>query len=108
MSKGVDQYSYDGEDFLSFDSQYKQWVAPMTEAGPTKRKWDGIQQLNDYTEGYLHNECLQWLNTFLKYRKEANTKAGECETVPLSCNDITEYQSPLWILGTDGHTDIRE
>ncbi|XP_056439353.1 class I histocompatibility antigen, F10 alpha chain-like, partial [Gadus chalcogrammus] len=72
---GIDQYSYDGDDFLSFDSHHKQWVAPMFEAIPTKRKWDGIQQLNDYTDGYLHNECVQWLETFLKYRKEANIKA---------------------------------
>ncbi|CAL8365887.1 unnamed protein product, partial [Arctogadus glacialis] len=72
---GIDQYSYDGDDFLSFDSDNKQWVAPMFGAMPTKRKWDGIQQLNDYTDGYLHNECVQWLETFLKYRKEANIKA---------------------------------
>ncbi|CAL8299726.1 unnamed protein product [Lota lota] len=72
---GTDQYSYDGDDFLSFDSDNKQWVAPMSEAVQTKRKWDGIQQLNDYTEGYLHNECVQWLETFLKYRKEAAQKA---------------------------------
>ncbi|KAG7257476.1 hypothetical protein CRUP_024092, partial [Coryphaenoides rupestris] len=50
-------YSYDGDDFLSFDSDHKQWVAPMSEAVETKRKWDGIQQLNDYTDGYLHKEC---------------------------------------------------
>ncbi|CAL8396452.1 unnamed protein product [Gadus morhua 'NCC'] len=76
---GIDQYSYDGDDFLSFDSDNKQWVAHMFEAMPTKRKWDGIQQLNDYTDGYLHNECVQWLETFLKYRKEANIKAAPTE-----------------------------
>ncbi|CAL8374285.1 unnamed protein product [Boreogadus saida] len=71
---GINQYSYDGDDFLSFDSHHKQWVAHMNEAMPTKRKWDRIQQLNDYTDGYLHNECVQWLDTFLKYRKEADIK----------------------------------
>ncbi|CAL8374276.1 unnamed protein product [Boreogadus saida] len=74
--RGIYEYSYDGEDFLSFDSHHKQWVAPMKEAMPTKLKWDRIQQLNDYTDGYLHNECVQWLETFLKYRKEANIKAS--------------------------------
>ncbi|XP_056438606.1 class I histocompatibility antigen, Gogo-B*0103 alpha chain-like [Gadus chalcogrammus] len=72
---GIDQYSYDGEDFLSFDSHHKQWVAPMNEAILTKDKWDRIQQLNDDIDRYLHDECVQWLETFLKYRKEANIKA---------------------------------
>ncbi|XP_030202446.1 uncharacterized protein LOC115535407 isoform X2 [Gadus morhua] len=76
---GIDQYGYDGDDFLSFDSHHKQWVAHMDGAILTKRKWDGIQQLNDYTDGYLHNECVQWLDTFLKYRKEANIKASPPE-----------------------------
>ncbi|XP_059899851.1 BOLA class I histocompatibility antigen, alpha chain BL3-6-like isoform X3 [Gadus macrocephalus] len=82
---GIDQYSYDGDDFLSFDSVNKQWVAPMFEALPTKQKWDGIQQLNDYTDGYLHNECVQWLDTFLKYRKEAIIKASPPKVYMSAC-----------------------
>jgi hypothetical protein len=102
MVSGIDQYSYDGDDFLSFDSDNKQWVAHMFEAMPTKRKWDGIQQLNDYTDGYLHNECVQWLETFLKYRKEANIKACKCGTVPLSCNLTSQSTRARSILDLRG------
>ncbi|KAJ3608781.1 hypothetical protein NHX12_023311 [Muraenolepis orangiensis] len=68
--RGIDMYSYDGDDFLSFDSNHKSWVASMSQAEQTKHKWNHIQELNDYTDGYLHKECVQWLDTFLKYRKE--------------------------------------
>ncbi|CAL8396457.1 unnamed protein product [Gadus morhua 'NCC'] len=111
---GIDQYSYDGDDFLSFDSDNKQWVAPMFEAMPTKRKWDGIQQLNDYTDGYLHNECVQWLATFLKYRKEANIKAVRPEIymsakpvknhLKLSCLATGFYPREITMnIRSDGH-----
>jgi len=77
--RGYDRYSYDGEDFLSFDSDHKQWIAPMFGAEETKRKWDSIQQLNDYTDGYLHKECADWLQKFIIYRKEALRNAGESQ-----------------------------
>ncbi|XP_055750354.1 major histocompatibility complex class I-related gene protein-like isoform X1 [Salvelinus fontinalis] len=65
--KGTDQYSYDGDDFLAFDDATMQWVAPVDQALPTKRKWDGVQILNQYTKGYLEKECVDWLSKFMKY-----------------------------------------
>ncbi|XP_020355967.1 major histocompatibility complex class I-related gene protein-like [Oncorhynchus kisutch] len=71
--KGTDQYSYDGDDFLAFDDATMQWVAPVDQALPTKRKWDGVQILNQYTKGYLEKECVDWLSKFMTYEdKEAN------------------------------------
>uniref|UniRef100_A0A4W5Q5W3 Ig-like domain-containing protein n=1 Tax=Hucho hucho TaxID=62062 RepID=A0A4W5Q5W3_9TELE len=65
--KGIDQYSYDGDDFLSFDDATMQWVAPVDQAQLTKRKWDGVQILNQYTKGYLEKECVDWLSKFMEY-----------------------------------------
>ncbi|XP_038828460.1 uncharacterized protein LOC120027542 isoform X2 [Salvelinus namaycush] len=65
--KGTDQYSYDGDDFLAFDFATMQWVAPVDQALPTKRKWDGVQILNQYTKGYLEKECVDWLSKFMEY-----------------------------------------
>ncbi|XP_028819880.1 class I histocompatibility antigen, F10 alpha chain-like isoform X3 [Denticeps clupeoides] len=65
--KGVDEYSYDGRDFLSFDDSNSQWVAPTSAAVPTKQKWDGVPILNQYTKGYLESECVDWLSKFMKY-----------------------------------------
>ncbi|XP_006809188.2 major histocompatibility complex class I-related gene protein-like, partial [Neolamprologus brichardi] len=65
--RGVHMYSYDGDDFLSFDDRSGVWVAPTPEAQPTKRKWDGVQVLKEYTKGYLENECIDWLSKFVYY-----------------------------------------
>nr|XP_055074960.1 zinc-alpha-2-glycoprotein-like isoform X6 [Misgurnus anguillicaudatus] len=67
FSRGIDEYSYDGENFLSFDDKNSQWVAPVDAAVPTKRKWDNVPILNQYTKGYLEKECVDWLNKFREY-----------------------------------------
>ncbi|XP_029514087.2 major histocompatibility complex class I-related gene protein-like isoform X1 [Oncorhynchus nerka] len=73
--KGTDQYSYDGDDFLAFDDANMQWVAPVDQALPTKRKWDGVQILNQYTKGYLEKECVDWLSKFMKYEDKEFSRA---------------------------------
>ncbi|KAA0710716.1 hypothetical protein E1301_Tti019263 [Triplophysa tibetana] len=67
FSRGIDQYSYDGDDFLSFDDKVSQWVAPVDAAVATKVKWDNVPILNQYTKGYLEKECVDWLNKFREY-----------------------------------------
>ncbi|RXN12271.1 MHC class I antigen [Labeo rohita] len=67
FSRGIDEYSYDGDNFLSFDDKESQWVAPVAAAVPTKRKWDNVPILNQYTKGYLEKECVDWLNKFREY-----------------------------------------
>ncbi|KAK6327457.1 hypothetical protein J4Q44_G00031020 [Coregonus suidteri] len=73
--KGIDQYSYDGDDFLAFDDATMQWVAPVDQALPTKRKWDGVQILNQYTKGYLEKECVDWLSKFMEYEEKEFSSA---------------------------------
>ncbi|XP_052440458.1 H-2 class I histocompatibility antigen, alpha chain isoform X5 [Carassius gibelio] len=67
FSRGIDEYSYDGANFLSFDDKESQWVAPVDAALQTKRKWDNVPILNQYTKGYLEKECVDWLNKFREY-----------------------------------------
>ncbi|CAM4319433.1 unnamed protein product [Leuciscus chuanchicus] len=70
FSHGIYEFSYDGENFLSFDDKESQWVAPVDAALPTKRKWDNVPILNQYTKGYLEKECVAWLNKLREYRDE--------------------------------------
>ncbi|KAF4081755.1 hypothetical protein AMELA_G00164760 [Ameiurus melas] len=67
---GVDEYSYDGSEFLSFDEENSRWIAPVPAAVATKRKWDEVPILNQYTKGYLEKECVDWLTKFMGYGKE--------------------------------------
>ncbi|XP_066523605.1 major histocompatibility complex class I-related gene protein-like isoform X2 [Hoplias malabaricus] len=68
---GIYEYSYDGSEFLSFDDENMRWVAPVPAAEPTKRKWDDVAILNQYTKGYLEKECVDWLSKFMEYVKES-------------------------------------
>ncbi|XP_065146978.1 zinc-alpha-2-glycoprotein-like isoform X2 [Paramisgurnus dabryanus] len=77
FTKGIDEYSYDGANFLSFDDTTSQWVAPCDAAVPTKRKWDNVPILNQYTKGYLEKECVDWLNKFREYGDEELRKYSE-------------------------------
>lgn len=73
---GLDMYSYDGSDFLSFDTDHSVWVAPNAAAMQTKRKWDGVQVLKDYTRGYLERECVDWMSKFNKFGEQELLKAS--------------------------------
>ncbi|XP_072529381.1 class I histocompatibility antigen, F10 alpha chain-like [Salminus brasiliensis] len=72
--RGIDEYSYDGSEFLSFDDQNMRWIAPVPEATPTKQKWDDVAILNQYTKGYLEKECVDWLTKFMDYGKQSLRK----------------------------------
>uniref|UniRef100_A0A671NS28 Immunoglobulin C1-set domain-containing protein n=1 Tax=Sinocyclocheilus anshuiensis TaxID=1608454 RepID=A0A671NS28_9TELE len=76
FSKGISEYAYDGEDFISFDIAVSQWVTLVEAALPTKRKWDSVLILNQYTKGYLEKECVDWLNKFREYADEELRKAS--------------------------------
>lgn len=66
----MDRYSWDGKDFLSFDDSNDVWVAPVDAAKETKRKWDDVTVLKEYTKGYLEKECLGFLNDFVTFEQE--------------------------------------
>uniref|UniRef100_A0A673HAR6 H-2 class I histocompatibility antigen, Q10 alpha chain-like n=1 Tax=Sinocyclocheilus rhinocerous TaxID=307959 RepID=A0A673HAR6_9TELE len=94
FSKGIDEYSYDGENFLSFDDKESQWVAPVDAAVPTKRKWDKVPILNQYTKGYLEKECVDWLNKFRDYEDEELRK-GSPPKVNVFAKSSTKDKSKL-------------
>ncbi|MED6260019.1 hypothetical protein ATANTOWER_029199 [Ataeniobius toweri] len=68
--RGMDMYNYDGNDFLAFDDNHQIWVAAATAAKETKRKWDEVQVLKEYTKGYLEKECMEWMNKFREFGQE--------------------------------------
>ncbi|XP_054910995.1 H-2 class I histocompatibility antigen, Q10 alpha chain-like isoform X2 [Poeciliopsis prolifica] len=77
--RGMDMYNYDGSDFLSFDDDRQVWVAPIHAAEETKRKWDEVQVLKEYTKGYLEKECMEWMTKFRDYGREQLVKANPPE-----------------------------
>uniref|UniRef100_A0A3Q1IMZ9 Ig-like domain-containing protein n=1 Tax=Anabas testudineus TaxID=64144 RepID=A0A3Q1IMZ9_ANATE len=100
FKRGMDMYSYDGNDFLSFDDANAVWVAPITAAEPTKRKWDEVQVLKEYTKGYLENECMDWLNKFKNYGEKQLREASPPEVFLFAKQTKIETNIMLTCLAT--------
>ncbi|XP_061787026.2 major histocompatibility complex class I-related gene protein-like [Nerophis lumbriciformis] len=73
--RGIDRFSYDGRNFLSFDYEQAVWVATSDAALETKRKWDQVHLLKDYTRAYLDKECVTWMSHFLQYQRDGVERA---------------------------------
>ncbi|XP_076609893.1 major histocompatibility complex class I-related protein 1-like isoform X1 [Chaetodon auriga] len=119
--RGKDMYSYDGDNFLSFDDAHSVWVAPVDAARETKRKWDEVQVLKEYTKGYLENECMEWLRKFMEYGNGELRKASppvvyvfgrkaKAETnIILTCMATGFYPKDIILsIKKDGRTLFRE
>ncbi|XP_073318914.1 RLA class I histocompatibility antigen, alpha chain 11/11-like [Pagrus major] len=98
--RGMDRYNYDGDDFLSFDDTNSVWVAPVKAAEETKRKWDDVPVLKDYTKGYLEKECMGWLTKFWDYGKKQLQEASEPEVYVFARDTKVETNILLTCLAT--------
>ncbi|XP_073691999.1 H-2 class I histocompatibility antigen, Q10 alpha chain-like [Garra rufa] len=97
--KGISEYGFDGENFLSFDDRDSQWVAPVDAALPTKRKWDNVPILNQYTKGYLEKECVDWLSKFREYGDE-ELRNGNSPDVHVFARKPTKSKLKLTCMST--------
>ncbi|GAA6089606.1 major histocompatibility complex class I-related gene protein-like [Tachysurus ichikawai] len=88
--RGIDEYSYDGAEFLSFDDENSRWIAPVQAAEPTKRKWDDVSILNTYTKSYLEKECVDWLKKFMVYGQEELRKFSPPKVHLLTKRSLTD------------------
>uniref|UniRef100_A0A3P9KVB1 Ig-like domain-containing protein n=1 Tax=Oryzias latipes TaxID=8090 RepID=A0A3P9KVB1_ORYLA len=59
---GIEQYGYDGEDFISLDLQTETWVAPKTQAVVIKHLWDADKGRIKYSQQIF----MSWFPKFLK------------------------------------------
>ncbi|XP_072226004.1 class I histocompatibility antigen, F10 alpha chain-like isoform X2 [Leuresthes tenuis] len=98
--RGVDMYSYDGNDFLSFDDEHQVWVAPIDAAKETKRKWDLVTVLKDYTKGYLEKECVDWMSKFMKFGQKQLETAKKPEVYLYAKNAKVNSNIVLTCLAT--------
>ncbi|XP_029023662.1 H-2 class I histocompatibility antigen, Q10 alpha chain-like [Betta splendens] len=100
FKSGMDMYSYDGNDFLSFDDANAVWVAPIDAAVQTKRKWDDVPVLKEYTKGYLEKECMDWLQRFNTYESEEIRRASPPKVYVFAKNSPIETNIMLTCLAT--------
>ncbi|XP_070593159.1 major histocompatibility complex class I-related gene protein-like [Erythrolamprus reginae] len=68
---GFNLHGYEGRTFIAFDTETLTWVALDPQAQITRRKWDDLQGYNQRHKVYLEEKCIEWLEKYLSYQKEA-------------------------------------
>ncbi|RXN07199.1 MHC class I antigen [Labeo rohita] len=84
----------------SFDIEVSQWVAPVDAALTTKRKWDNVPILNQYTRGYLEKECVDWLKKFREYGDKEIRKASSPDVHVFARKSSDETKLKLTCMAT--------
>ncbi|XP_077404381.1 major histocompatibility complex class I-related protein 1-like isoform X2 [Vanacampus margaritifer] len=67
---GWEHYSYDGEDFISFDLSTLRWIAVKPQAVVSKHKWDQADAMNQYQKHYYTEICPSYLKKFVSYGRD--------------------------------------
>ncbi|XP_067281155.1 H-2 class I histocompatibility antigen, L-D alpha chain-like [Pseudorasbora parva] len=65
-----DEYGFDGEDLISFNSDTEQWIDKSPKAKRTKVHWDRQTGRNIFIKHYLQN-CTDWISTFINTNKSS-------------------------------------
>ncbi|KAM3845116.1 major histocompatibility complex class I-related gene protein-like [Vipera latastei] len=68
---GFLHYGYDGMDFISFDKETLRWVPAQPQAQKVKEEWEDHPLWTQRKNIYLEKTCIEWLQRYLSYRKEA-------------------------------------
>ncbi len=61
--RAFDEYGFDGEDFIAFNSNTLQWIDKNPKAKETKIKWNRQTERNQFIKKYLKT-CTDWISTF--------------------------------------------
>uniref|UniRef100_A0A671KRP2 Immunoglobulin C1-set domain-containing protein n=1 Tax=Sinocyclocheilus anshuiensis TaxID=1608454 RepID=A0A671KRP2_9TELE len=83
--RAFDEYGFDGEDFMAFDSDTLQWIVKSPKAKETKKKWDQQTERNQFIKNYVE-KCMDWISTFNNTHENKKQRApnDHCKLV-LSC-----------------------
>ncbi|XP_064408851.1 major histocompatibility complex class I-related gene protein-like [Latimeria chalumnae] len=92
LTRGFQQYGYDGDDFLVFDLENLQWVAASQLSVPTKDRWNSNRASCSRCKQFVDQVCLHWLKNFVSYREKTPPevriiprKSDDGGTLTLSC-----------------------
>ncbi|KAM3596565.1 uncharacterized protein V6R79_016878 [Siganus canaliculatus] len=68
---GYEQFSYAGEDWISFDLKTETWITGNPQAVITKQKWDKDPAIIAGEKYYLTEQCPEWLKKYVNYGKKS-------------------------------------
>ncbi|XP_047461941.1 major histocompatibility complex class I-related gene protein-like isoform X2 [Mugil cephalus] len=114
--RGYELLGYDGEDFLSFDLETEQWVAPKPEAFISKMKWDSYKFGLNYLKKYLTQVCPEWLKKYVNYGKSSVMRKAlpsvsllqKTPSSPVSCHATGFYPDRAMMFWRKDGEEIHE
>ncbi|XP_062414609.1 H-2 class I histocompatibility antigen, K-K alpha chain-like [Pungitius pungitius] len=114
--KGYDQYGYDGEDFISFDLETEQYIAPKQQAVITKHKLDNNRALIEQDKNYLTQICPEWLKKYVNYGRSSLMRTGrpsvsllqKTPSSPVSCHATGFYPDSATLFWRKDGDELRE
>lgn len=65
LFRAIEEYGFDGEDFITFDADGMQWRAEVPKAQTIKRAWDKEKKRMNKVQNYLKKECKENLFRYL-------------------------------------------
>lgn len=73
---GFDEYSYDGQRFISLDLKEIRYTAYVPQAQPTVMKWNNDKEQLDFLKQYYDYECVNWLKELVHFSKATFKKTS--------------------------------
>ncbi|XP_059400029.1 major histocompatibility complex class I-related gene protein-like [Carassius carassius] len=76
---GFDEYSYDGQDFITLDLKENRYTASVPQAEATVMKWNEDREQLAYLKLYYRDKCTDWIY-FMTSRKDDFERRGPTNT----------------------------
>ncbi|XP_061109996.1 major histocompatibility complex class I-related gene protein-like [Conger conger] len=101
----LDQYGYDGEDFIALDTKTWRYITPVPQGEITTRKWNNHPRELEYEKHYLTQECFDWLKKYVSYGKSTLERRVKPQvsllqkntSSPLTCHVTGFYPSAVMV-----------
>ncbi|KAG7233847.1 hypothetical protein INR49_006479, partial [Caranx melampygus] len=113
---GLNQFGYDGEDFISLDMKTLTWIAAKPQAVVTKLSWDADKGRIKDNENFLTQICPEWLKMYLNYGKNVLLRTDlpsvsllqKTPSSPVSCHATSFYPHRALLFWTKDGEELHE
>ena len=97
ITSGYEEYSYDGEDFISLDLNNMRWVAVKPQAVLTRNKWDTYESSYSSRTQYFTQDCPDWLKKYVQYGNSYLRRKGTAaHTTLITAEALLQRAAFLW------------